>query len=118
MLGVGEVWDGEKLIQQKYPQCTFLGIDPGASINRKLVESISNSRFIHAGVSDHDENGTVYGKDNGEYEFKKVKLVNFVNLMMQENQGKLVDFLSIDAEGAEFAILPLIHCKFLNKRVF
>lgn len=98
-----------------YPQCKFLGIDPGATVNRQLVESIPNSRFIHAAVSDRDsKNQTMYAKDNGEYAYKNSRVVNFIDLMTTENQGRLVDFLSLDAEGAEFALLPLLHCEFYS----
>lgn len=91
-----------------------MGIDPGATINKPLVESIPNSRFVHAAVSDKQTNETVYGKDKGEYAYRDVKVVNFIELIARENQGRLVDFMSVDIEGAEFSLLPLLHSAFIN----
>ncbi|KAI6210034.1 Methyltransf-21 domain-containing protein [Aphelenchoides besseyi] len=108
-IGVGEVWDGEKLIRKKYPQCSLLGVDPGATINRRLVESMNNSRFVHAAVSDRASRTEIYGKDNGTYVYQQNKVVSFVDLLARENGAKLVDFMSIDAEGAEFSLLPILH---------
>lgn len=62
--GVGEVWNGEKVVQKMYPQCTLLGVDPGASVNKELVESLPNSRFVHAAVGDISTNLTIYTKGN------------------------------------------------------
>ncbi|KAI6210052.1 hypothetical protein M3Y96_00286400 [Aphelenchoides besseyi] len=109
---VGEVWDGEKLIRKKYPQCSLLGVDPGATINRRLVESMNNSRFVHAAVSDRASRTEIYGKDNGTYVYQQNKVVSFVDLLARENGAKLVDFMSIDAEGAEFSLLPILHREF------
>lgn len=113
LIGVGENWDGERLIKKKYPQCNLLGIDPGATKNRKIVESIPNSRFIQAAVSDKETNLTIYEKDNGEYAYQEGKAVNFIELLKRENHGKMIDFMSLDAEGAEFSIFPLLFRKFL-----
>ncbi|KAI6209095.1 hypothetical protein M3Y96_00184600 [Aphelenchoides besseyi] len=69
-LGVGHDWEVEKKMQQKYPQCQFLGVDP-IEENRKLVEAEPNSRFIHAAVAATNKNksAVVYG---GEFELLKV----------------------------------------------
>jgi hypothetical protein len=50
--------------------------------------------------------------DKGEYAHYEGEAVNFLNLMERENKGQLVDFLSLDAEGAEYALLPLLHSGF------
>jgi hypothetical protein len=126
-LGVGEVWDGERLIQKKYPQCSFLGVDPSAAVNKQLVEALPNSRFIQAALSDKESNVEIYEKgeffqfnliqvlsENGTYAHLQGNVVDFIEFMDQENGFRLVDFMSIDAEGAEFALLPLLHRKFLN----
>lgn len=94
------------------PKTEYIGIDPGASKNRQLVESVPNSRFINAAVSDKSTNLTIYEKDNGEYAYQEGTVVSFIELMKRENGDKLIDFMSLDAEGAEFALFPLLFRKF------
>ena len=72
-----------------------------------------NSRFIHAAVSDRNANNpAIFINDKGNYVKQNANVVDFVELLKNENRGRLVDYLSIDAEGAEFALLPLLHCEF------
>jgi hypothetical protein len=40
---------------------------------------------------------------------KKMKHRALTELLMNENEGKVIDFLTIDVEGAEFTLLKVLH---------
>ncbi|KAI6234863.1 hypothetical protein M3Y99_00749700 [Aphelenchoides fujianensis] len=111
--GVGGSWDGEKSLRRKYPQCKMMGVEPIEPLSRSVVESDPNSRFVHAAISDvpssktalvRDKSGTIIGKT-------EFKVRNFAELLMNENEGRTVDFMTIDVEGAEFPIMRMLHEK-------
>jgi hypothetical protein len=35
-------------------------------------------------------------------------------LLMNENEGRVVDFMTIDVEGAEFPIMKVLHCRSIS----
>lgn len=51
LTGIGGTVDGEKELLKRYPQCTFLGVDPNSEENRNLVESIPRATFVQAAVA-------------------------------------------------------------------
>lgn len=112
-MGVGGMWDVEQLIQKKYPQCNFLGVDPDEEY-RKLVESNPRTKYVTAAVYEKAGNfsASVLCNKGGYYpEFiRHEAFADLVNMVGNEN-GKTVDFMSIDIEGAEFSILRLLHGK-------
>ncbi|KAI6174833.1 Methyltransf-21 domain-containing protein [Aphelenchoides bicaudatus] len=110
-LGVGGSWDGEKALRRKYPQCRMLGVDPVEGLSRSVVESDPNSRFILAAVSDKDENQDAWikNKDSQYTGNQKIKHRALTELLMNENQGRVVDFMTMDVEGAEFPLLKVLH---------
>ncbi|KAI6186011.1 hypothetical protein M3Y98_00086600 [Aphelenchoides besseyi] len=112
-LGVGGSWDGEKALRQKYPQCRMTGVDPVEELSRAVVESDPNSRYILAAVSDVAGDGEALIKDaNFAYaQQKKVPHRALTELLMNRNQGRVIDFMTIDVEGAEFRLLKEIHRK-------
>ncbi|KAI6220868.1 hypothetical protein M3Y99_01582900 [Aphelenchoides fujianensis] len=114
-MGVGGSWDGEKALRRKYPQCKMMGVDPTEELSRAVVESDPNSRFIHAAVSDVGGQQQALIKDvktGGEGTFMNRKTFphrSFAELLMNENEGRTVDFMTIDIEGAEFTLFRVLH---------
>ncbi|KAI6233086.1 hypothetical protein M3Y99_00950900 [Aphelenchoides fujianensis] len=115
--GVGGSWDGEKALRRKYPQCKMTGVDPTEALSRAVVESDPNSRFIHAAVSDTggDQKALIKSvKAAGAGTFMNRTTFPhraFAELLMNENEGRTVDFMTIDIEGAEFTLLRVLHEK-------
>ncbi|KAI6237942.1 hypothetical protein M3Y95_00318200 [Aphelenchoides besseyi] len=111
--GVGGSWDGEKALRRKYPQCRMTGVDPVEELSRAVVESDPNSRFILAAVSDVAGEAEALIKDaNFAYaQQKKVPHRALTELLMNQNQGRVIDFMTIDVEGAEFRLLKELQEK-------
>ncbi|KAI6198575.1 Methyltransf-21 domain-containing protein [Aphelenchoides besseyi] len=108
-VGVGGVWDGEKSLRNKYPQCELLGIDPSYE-NHRIVESIPRSTFLHAAL--HEKGGNLSADlldDKGYYRGKVVPHRPFYEVLIQTTNGHTIDFMTIDTEGAEFSLLKTIH---------
>ncbi|KAI6237602.1 Methyltransf-21 domain-containing protein [Aphelenchoides besseyi] len=111
--GVGGSWDGEKALRRKYPQCRMTGVDPVGELSRGVVESDPNSRFILAAVSDHggNQNAHVKGANFAYAQKNKIPHRAFTELLMNENEGRVIDFMTIDVEGAEFVLMKDLHRK-------
>ncbi|KAI6220953.1 hypothetical protein M3Y99_01578400 [Aphelenchoides fujianensis] len=75
------------------------------------------NRFIHAAVSDVGGQQQALIKDvktGGEGTFMNRKTFphrSFAELLMNENEGRTVDFMTIDIEGAEFTLFRVLHQK-------
>ncbi|KAI6204363.1 hypothetical protein M3Y94_00665700 [Aphelenchoides besseyi] len=114
-LGVGGSWDGEKALRRKYPQCKMLGVDPVESLSRAVVESDPNSRFVRAAVGElgkkYDAHIKSVNKVDGYAKKEEFPHRALTELLMNENEGRTVDFMTIDVEGAEFGLLRVLNQK-------
>ncbi|KAH7697374.1 Protein K01D12.1, partial [Aphelenchoides avenae] len=108
-MGIGGTVDGEKELLKRYPQCTFLGVDPNSEENRNLVESIPRATFVQAAVAGGTGKRQAYLKQkNGAYSGAHVDHIGFIDLLKTLNGKRTVDLLILDVEGAEYGILPLL----------
>lgn len=109
---MGRTWRAEQALRNRYPQCDFVGIDPKEE-NRAVVESIPRSRFFHKAL--HEKSGrfraSVLGQ-NGYYNQTEDHLAFSIALMQNAN-GHMIDFLTLDTEGGEFSLLKTLHSEFL-----
>lgn len=90
-------------MQNLLPKCDFLGVDPVYEAG-VVYEKIG--RFIHAAIGP-TENATIEASvfKNQYYVMRNVTSITFRNILEKINTN-IIDFLLLDAEGAEYAIIP------------
>ncbi|KAI6212747.1 hypothetical protein M3Y94_00065500 [Aphelenchoides besseyi] len=93
----------------------MLGVDPVQSLSRAVVESDPNSRFVHAAVGELAKKyvASIKSENKVNSYAKKEEFPHraLTELLMNENEGRTVDFMTIDVEGAEFGLLRVLHRK-------
>ncbi|KAH7724801.1 Protein F20D6.2 [Aphelenchoides avenae] len=117
-MGLGGTVDGEKELFARYPQCRFLGVDPSADDNKHLVEGLNSgleikrATFLQTAVAaESGQRKASLKTAGGSYADNVTDHMAFVDLLKEHNQGRLVDLLMLDVEGAEYGILPLLTGK-------
>jgi len=104
ILGIGADIKAERELQQLFPKCSFLGVDPVYEAG-KIYEQLGGP-FVHAAIWKED-NGTLEASvfKNEWYVTRNVTTIRF-ETVLDMVRGKVIDFLFMDAEGAEYAVLP------------
>lgn len=87
----------------------MMGVDMADQPNQQIVESDPNSRFFHALISDKDGGSSAPAG--------KLRYRSMPELLMNENDGKVIDFMNIDLEGAEYALIDILNSEFLRSCV-
>lgn len=112
-LGIGGDIKAEEKLRDLLPNCKFYGADP-ISKHGRIFERIG--KYFNFGVSG-DESGIHRASvliENGEYGYEDVMTVNFAEFLDIHAKIDKIDFLWIDAEGAEYSIFlrhPLADTK-------
>uniref|UniRef100_A0A915KRT0 Methyltransferase FkbM domain-containing protein n=1 Tax=Romanomermis culicivorax TaxID=13658 RepID=A0A915KRT0_ROMCU len=114
-IGIGNDIGAEKELKKLIPNCQFIGTDPIVE-SGKIYDNIG--RYLNIAVS--DSNGTIEASvlANGTYQSRNVTAQNFNDLLV-ELKEPVIDFLFLDAEGAEYQIMPLLtnERRYLNSVV-
>lgn len=104
-LGIGNDIQAEKRLQKLVPSCRFFGADP-IEQSGKVYREIGTYYQTAVGVKDGSHIASVLV--NGSYSKQIVTYTSIENFLKQI-KIKHVDYLIMDAEGAEYGLLPLLE---------
>lgn len=112
-IGIGDDIEAEKQLKFRIPSCRFFGADPSSVAGDAYKEL---GHFVQAAISDTDGYQTAkinIGKNR--YSDQKVKSTSLLTLL-QMISVSVIDFLFLDAEGAEYKLMPHMvnHQEFSN----
>jgi hypothetical protein len=79
----------------------MLGVDRIEQPSKQAVEEDPNSVFLYANVSDRN-----VGRE------AKKKAYTVSDLLMWHNEGRVIDFLTVDVDGMEYDILESLNSRF------
>lgn len=99
--------------------CVAIGPEKRTTDYYKLKDSVlEESEQDYRGMGSIDPNSVLLWKEyEGQIESKKVEVITFDDLILQTNFGNEIDFLKLDTEGLDLAILESIDFEKYNIKV-
>lgn len=110
-LGIGNDIGSEMMLKEQIPSCKFYGADPIYD-SGKIYEKIGSFYNMAVGSKDGTMPASVFEK--GYYITKSVPYLSFEKFLKLTNVSH-IDYLFIDAEGAEYGIMHFLETAFLKQ---
>uniref|UniRef100_A0AC34FRE5 Methyltransferase FkbM domain-containing protein n=1 Tax=Panagrolaimus sp. ES5 TaxID=591445 RepID=A0AC34FRE5_9BILA len=104
-VGIGGDDQVEKLFKEKYPNCQIFGVEASPD---QYANFESYGTVIPYGVGVKNSNITLTLRSNDNYVEKIVEVLAFSDLLDNFVKSRLIHYMTIDIEGAEFDILEEI----------
>lgn len=104
-VGIGNDIEAERKLLSRVPGCLLYGADPIFTTGQVYKQI---GQLFTLGILDKRINSTALVADNHAYHRRIIEHVGFVEFIQNYAGISHVDFLFLDAEGAEYKILPLL----------
>lgn len=105
-IGVGNETIMEQGMREYYPQCEFYAADPIYEIGR-VYENFG--KLFTVAVDSHTQTKQLHIMgSNEQYEMRTVKAMSLGEFLKEKIRKKVIHFVSMDAEGSEYRLLPYL----------